>query len=80
MTILLARETVHYFVQSAIATASDHQLAAFRRRAAGDLRGVTRTAGLRQIRLNSFGRQNPSRLIEQPSPGIAAIAGVRVVD
>jgi hypothetical protein len=46
----------------------------------GKIRSVTGAGGLSKVSFDTVGSKNLARLIEKTAPGIAAVAGVGVVD
>jgi hypothetical protein len=73
-------QTVHDFIESAIAAAGDYQLALFDYGLARDLYGVTGSGGFREFGFDSVARENAAGFIDQFSSSIAAVSGIRVVD
>src|ERR1700737_2919330 len=80
MAILLACESVDYFIQRAVASARDDELASF---GGGSLRHCCGVAGRsRLLKVGLYARQgkNAPGLVEHAPAAAAAIAGVRVVN
>src|SRR2546428_800985 len=62
--VLTRGETVHDFVQGAVATAGDNESAAFVGGALRDFRGMSGPGSFRQIGIDAIGRKNVPRRIE----------------
>src|SRR5262249_42471278 len=80
VAILLTREAVDNFVERAVATASDHELAAFPAGAEGDFRSVAGAGSFGKFRFDAASCQNAACLVELFATRTAAAARIRVVD
>ena len=80
MAVLLGGEAVDDFVERAVAAAGNDKLAAFGSGAVGDFRGVARAGGLGDLRGDAAARKNMARLVQRSAAGMAAVAGVGVVN
>ncbi len=80
MAILLAREAVDDFVERAVATAGDDELAAFLSGAQSDFGGVARAGCLGKVGFDSAGGENFAGFVQFFSAGLAAAPGVGVVN
>ena len=80
MPVLRACQTIHYFIQSAIATAGDDQLPPVTGGLLRNLCGMARAGGFRQVRFNAACRKHAPRFIQQPPARISAIARIGVVN
>jgi len=80
MAVLLGREAVDDFVESAVAAAGDDEAAAFVGGAGSDFRGMARAGGFGEIRMDASSGKNVASGIERATAALAASAGVRVVN
>src|SRR5579859_420216 len=80
MTICLACEAVDDFVQSAIASAGDDEMAAFVIGALRDFRGIAGFGGFREVGVNSAGGKDAAGFVKHGATFAAAVAGVGVVN
>jgi hypothetical protein len=80
VAVALAGQAVDDFVQRAIATAGNHELAAFGAGLLGDFDGVTRRGGLGKLGFDSGTRKNPASFFEQATAATPVVAGVGIVN
>jgi hypothetical protein len=80
MTVLWAGEAVDHFVDSAVAPASDDQLAAVCASATRNLGGFTGASRFREVSLDAAGAEDPPRLVKLCTACRATAAGVGIVD
>jgi hypothetical protein len=73
-------QAIDDFVERAIAAAGDDELTPVTHGLLSYFRSVSRAGGFGKIGLDTVGGENLARLVDQPPPPIAAIAGVGVVD
>src|SRR6266436_16280 len=80
MAVLLACEAVDDFIQRAIASAGDDELAAFVMSALCDLGRISGLRGFRQDRMNSARGENAASFIEHAPAAPPAATGIGVVN
>ena len=80
MAIGRIREAIDDFVERAVATAGDDELAAIPDGLLGNLHGVAGAGGFGEFGVNAIGGQDAARLIEQAAAPVTAVPRVGVVD
>src|SRR5229473_1966606 len=80
LAVLVCCEAVDDFIECAVATAGDHQPAAFGGGALRDLGGVARAGSFREFGFDAADGKNMARRIERAPAASAAVAGVGVVN
>ena len=80
MAVLVGREAVDDFIEGAVTPAGDDEAAAFVGSARGDLSGVARASGFREIGVDPASGKNMASRIERATAALAPAPGVGIVN
>ena len=80
MTVLLAREAVHYFVEGAVAAAGDDELAALVAGTKSDFGGVARTGCFGEVGFDAAGSEDAASFVEIFAAVCASTTSVWIVN